>query len=97
MGQKHPCQQAGQPGEESFKLGMTGEGQDDPQSSDEVVIQAGKERVQGDGDKTDLLKPTKQNRTRLTPTVCAQIRKCPQDSMRGEALYLENQHNWVPV
>lgn len=77
MGQKHPCQQAGQAGEEIFKLGMIGERQGDPQSSEELVIQAGKKGVQGDVDKIDLLRPTKQNPRMLTaPSVCTQVRKC---------------------
>ena len=95
----HPCQQADQPGEESFKLGMTGERQNEPRSGEELVTQVGKERVWGGVDKTDLLKPTKLNQRRLTPSVYTQIRKCLQYSMQVEALvpYLENQHSWVPV
>ena len=42
MGQKHPCEQAGQPGEESFKISDDGE---------EVVEQ----RVQGDMVRRDLV------------------------------------------
>ena len=41
MGQKHLCQQAGQPGEEGFKQGTTGEGDGNPQLSAEVVATSG--------------------------------------------------------
>lgn len=54
MEQKHLCQQTGQPGEESFKLGMTGDGEDDPQSSEKVVDWLGKQRVQRDVERRDL-------------------------------------------
>ena len=47
VGQKHLCQQADQFGKENFKLGMTGEGDDDRQSTEEAVDQAGKKRTMG--------------------------------------------------
>lgn len=65
---------------------MTGEIQDDPQSSEEVVIQSGKERVQGDMDKTDLWKPTKQNQRRLTPSICTQIKEVPTGQHEGGSI-----------
>lgn len=48
MGQKQLCQVAGRCGNESFKPGMTREGDDDLQSSNKVVDHFGKEVVQGD-------------------------------------------------
>lgn len=64
MGQKSPCQLAGQPGEESFKLEMTKEGDDNPQSNKEVVDQPGKQMVQDDVDK----KPCNQQNKLIGPT-----------------------------
>lgn len=55
MGQNHLYQQAGQPGEENFKLEITGEGDDDPQSSERVVEWVGKQRVQGVMEKRELV------------------------------------------
>ena len=55
MGQNHLYQQAGQPGEENFKLKMTGQGDDDPQSSEGVVEWVGKQRVQGVMEKRELV------------------------------------------
>jgi len=48
-------QQAGQRGGESFKLGTMGEGAGDPSSSEEVVDQVDKERVQCDVDRRDII------------------------------------------
>ena len=48
MGQKQVCHMAGQRGEDSFKLGMTRDWDDNVQSSNKVVGQFGKEMVQGD-------------------------------------------------
>lgn len=45
--EKHFCQQPGQSSNESFKLGITGTGKDDQQSSEEVKDQVGKQRVWG--------------------------------------------------
>lgn len=64
MRQKHLYQQAGQPGEESFKLEMTKEGDDNPQSNKEVVDQPGKQMVQDDVDK----KPCNQQNKLIGPT-----------------------------
>lgn len=47
VGQKHLCQQADQFGKEKFKLGMTGEGDDNQESTKEVVDQAGKKNTTG--------------------------------------------------
>lgn len=54
-GETHLFQQAGQPGEGNFKLQMTGEGDDDPQSSEGVVKWVGKQRVQGVMEKRELV------------------------------------------
>lgn len=55
MGQNHLCQRAGQPAEESFQLGKMEEGDDDQQSDEEVVDWGGKQRVQGDVDRRDVV------------------------------------------
>lgn len=54
MWQKHLCQQAGQPGKESFNLGMSGVRDDDQQTSVEVAEQVCKQSVHGDVDKRKL-------------------------------------------
>ncbi|KAJ7418775.1 hypothetical protein BTVI_27516 [Pitangus sulphuratus] len=46
-GEKCFCQQAGQSSNKNFKLGVTGLGEDDQQSKEEVKDQVGKQRVSG--------------------------------------------------
>lgn len=57
-GAKHLSQQAGQPGEESVRVGKMWEG-DKSQSCEEVVDQVGKQRMWGDVVSGETLKTTK--------------------------------------
>ena len=55
MGQNHLCRLAGQPAEERLQLGKMEEGDDDQQSDEEVIDWGGKQRMQGDVDRRDVV------------------------------------------
>ena len=55
MGQNHLCQLTGQPAEERLHLGKMEEGDDDQQSDEEVIDWGGKQRMQGDVDRRDVV------------------------------------------
>ena len=52
--QKHLCQEAGQPGEETAKLGVTREGDYSPELSQKMVGQGQKAKGRGGGSKAEL-------------------------------------------
>lgn len=73
-GRKQLCQQADQAGEKSFILGLMWERDDDLQSSEEVVELDGKQGLEGNVDKRDLV-IKKQGRKVTIPSICTQVRK----------------------
>lgn len=97
MGQKHLCEQAGQPGEESFKIVMMGEGEDDQQSCEEAADKVRKQNVRGDANSEDLVI----NNTGLKGAIPKHIRinKEVPFRIRGKTLvlFLGNQHGWLPL
>lgn len=98
--QKHLSYQAVQVSEESFKVERTGERVNNQQSSEEMVDQVGKQRVQGDVDWSILVI----KKTRLKGIHSKHMHKnkgvpIRKDSITGKVLvsFLGNKHSRVPL
>jgi len=74
MRQKLLCQQAGQTGGESVRVEEIWEGDNKPQSDEEEVDQADKQRKGGDVDRRSP-ENNKKGSGGPTPSVCTQIKK----------------------
>lgn len=100
VGQKHLSYQAVQVSEESFKVGRTGQRVNNQQSSEEMVDQVGKQRVQGDVDRSILMI----KKTRLKGVHSKHVHRnkgvpIRKDSIMGKVLvsFLGNKHSCVSL